>query len=115
MTVKELKEILGHMEDDASVSICVREPSGWICPDGAVVGVKNVPYGMDWHSGEVLIVPEHKLDIYDVDAWSGRKTKPEAKKNEEKAEENPVESVNRFIRTLEAAHEGTKGSQLRFM
>lgn len=110
MKVKELKEILGHMEDDATVGICVREPAGWICPDGAVVGVKNVTCGFDWHSGEVLIIPEHKLDIQDVEAWSGRKTKPE----EEKAEEDPVESVNRFVRTLEAAYKASEGSQMRF-
>jgi hypothetical protein len=72
MTVKELKSILEGMGDDAEVSICVREPAGWICPDGAVVGVKNVTAGFDWHSGEVLIVPEHKLDIHDVESWSGR-------------------------------------------
>ena len=115
MTVAELIEVLTNFNADDKVSICVREPAGWICPDGAVVGVKNVTCGFDWHSGEVLIVPEHKLDIHDVDEWSGRKTKPEAKKTEEKAEEDPVESANRFIRTLEAAHEASKGSQLRFM
>lgn len=114
MTVKELKEILGHMGDDANVSICVREPAGWICPDGAVVGVKDVTCGFDWHTGKVLIVPEHKLDIHDVEEWSGRKTKPEVGETEEKGNDDPVESVNRFIRTLEAAHEASKGSQLRF-
>ena len=72
MTVAELIEVLTNFNADAKVSICVSEPAGWICPDGAVVGVKDVTYGFDWHSGEVLIVPEHKLDIHDVDEWSGR-------------------------------------------
>ena len=114
MKVKELKEILEHMGDDAKISICVNTPGGWVCPDGALVDVNSVCVGMDWHSGKVLIVPEHKLDIHDVEAWSGRKTKPEAKKNEEKAEEDPVESVNRFVRTLEAAYKASEKSQLRF-
>lgn len=69
MTVKELKNILGRMNDESNVYICVREPAGWICPDGAVVGVKTVACGIDWHNGEVLMVPENSLDIHDVDAW----------------------------------------------
>ena len=112
MKVKELKEILGHMGDDATVSICVREPAGWICPDGAVVGVKDVTCGFDWHAGEVLIVPEHKLDIHDVEEWSGKKRKES--ESEEDDKEDPVESANRFVRTLEAAYEASKGSQMRF-
>jgi len=112
MKVKELKEILGHMGDDATVSICVREPVGWICPDGAVVGVKNVTCGFDWHTGEVLIVPEHELDIHDVDEWSGKKRKEVAQSQDDK--EDSVESVNRFVRTLEAAYKASEGSQMRF-
>lgn len=73
MTVKEFKNILSKMDDESNVYICVREPAGWICPDGAVVGVKTVTYGMDWHNGEVLIVPENSLDIHDVDAWNKKK------------------------------------------
>ena len=69
MTVAELIEVLTKFNANAKVSICVREPAGWICPDGAVVGVERVTDGFDWHSGEVLVVPEHKLDIHDVDEW----------------------------------------------
>ena len=114
MTVSELKGVLERMDDDAIVKICVQEPAGWICPDGATVDVDSVYMGFDWHQGDVLVVPKHKLDIHDVEAWSGRKTKPEAKKTERKDEEDPVESANRFIRTLEAAHEASKGSKLVF-
>lgn len=73
MTVKELKSVLEKMDDDMPVCICVNEPSGWICPDGATVGVKGVYHGFDWHMGQVLVVPEYKLDIHDVEAWSKRK------------------------------------------
>ena len=70
MTVKELKDRLSNMDDDCDVYICVHTPCGWICPDGATVGIKGVYAGFDWHMGDVLIVPENKLDIRDVDAWS---------------------------------------------
>lgn len=78
MTVKELKEVLGRMKDDSEVYIYVNEPAGFICPDGAVVEVKNVFCGFDWHMGKVLIVPKYRLNIQDVDEWSG-KTKKENK------------------------------------
>lgn len=42
MTVKELKSRLEGMEDDAQVNICVETPGGWLCPDGATVGIKGV-------------------------------------------------------------------------
>ena len=70
MTVAELIEVLTNFNANAKVSICVREPAGWICPDGALVGVKEVTYGIDWHNGEVLIVPKCQLDIHDVDEWN---------------------------------------------
>lgn len=73
MTVKELKSILEGMGDDAPVNICVETPGGWICPDGATVGIKGVYNGFDWHMGEVLVVPEYKLKIKNVEAWGKRK------------------------------------------
>ena len=73
MTVKELKDVLELMDDDASVGICVNEPAGWMCPDGCVVDIARVYAGFDWHQGEILFVPKHKLDIHDVEEWSGSK------------------------------------------
>ena len=108
MTVKELKDVLELMDDDVKVGICVNSPSGWVCPDGCVVDVDSVCMGIDWHQGEVLVVPKHKLDIHDVEEWSGKKRK------ESESEEDPVESVNRFVRTLEAAYKASEGSQMRF-
>ena len=75
MTVKELKDVLNLMDDDSEVKICVNEPAGWICPDGATVDIKGVYMGFDWHQGQVLISPLHKLDIHDVDEWSGKAKK----------------------------------------
>ena len=72
MTVAKLIGALTNFNANAKVSICVQEPDGWICPDGATVDVDRIVAGMDWHNGEVLIVPEHKLDIHDVDEWSRR-------------------------------------------
>ena len=76
MTVKELKDALELMDNDAKVGICVNEPAGWICPDGCVVDVDSIHMGFDWHQGEVLLVPKHKLDIHDVEAW-GKPVKEE--------------------------------------
>lgn len=73
MTVKELKSRLEGMEDDAQVNICVETPGGWLCPDGDTVGIKGVYPGFDWHMGEVLVLPEYKLNIKNVEAWSKRK------------------------------------------
>ena len=86
MTVKELKSILEGMGDDAQVSICVETPGGWVCPDGATVGIKGVYHGFDWHMGEVLVVPEYKLDIRNVEAWS--------KRREDKADEIDTKKFN---------------------
>ena len=72
MTVAELIEVLTNFNADANVSICVREPAGWICPDGATVDVGRIVEGMDWHNGEVLIVPKCQLDIHDVGEWEKR-------------------------------------------
>jgi len=41
MTVKELKEILNNADDYQEVMICVETPGGYVCPDGAVVGLKK--------------------------------------------------------------------------
>ena len=73
MTVKEIKDALNNMDDDCDVYICVNTPCGWVCPDGATVGIKGVYEGFDWHMGQVLIVPENRLDIRNVEAWSKRK------------------------------------------
>lgn len=71
MTVKELRRMLELAPDDNEVLICVREPSGWCCPDGATVGLNYVvQQGTDFHNGHTLIVPVHALDIYDVHAWA---------------------------------------------
>ena len=70
MTVKELKDVLDKMEPDMRVGICVNTPSGWICPDGCVIDVDSICMGFDWHQGEVLVVPKHRLDIHDVDEWA---------------------------------------------
>lgn len=69
MTVKELKDVLNLMDDGSEVKICVNEPDGWICPDGATVDINGVYMGIDWHQGQVLIAPKHKLDIHDVEEW----------------------------------------------
>lgn len=115
MKVKELKEILGHMGDDATVGICVREPAGWICPDGAVVGVKDVTSGFDWHTGKVLIVPEHKLDIHDVEEWSGKKRKAvESDEDDKKDIFMNGMTVEEYVKALHDAHEASKGSKMVF-
>ena len=72
MTVGELKGALEGMDDDASVLICTNTPCGWMCPDGATVSVKGVYEGFDWHMGDVLVVPDYRLDIHDVKAWGDR-------------------------------------------
>jgi hypothetical protein len=72
MKVGELKKYLEGVPDDNDVCICVNEPPGYICPDGALVDVKCVVEGFDWHMGKALIVPLHKLDIHDVGSWSRR-------------------------------------------
>jgi hypothetical protein len=82
MTVKELRKLLDRMDGGDTVYICVNEPAGWICPDGAVVGLKGVYNGFDWHAGDVLLVPEHSLDIHDVGAWSGRAKTDEEEKHD---------------------------------
>ena len=76
MTVKELKDVLELMDDDATVGIYVNEPAGWMCPDGCIIDVDSVCSGIDWHQGEVLIIPKHKLDVHDIDEWN-RKNKDE--------------------------------------
>lgn len=73
MTVKELKEVLDRAHDDQEVVICVETPSGYVCPDGAVVGIKIAcSRGIDWHSHECLLIPEYKLQIANVEKWANR-------------------------------------------
>ena len=72
MTVGKLKEMLKDVPDDMSVEICVNTPGGYICPDGATVGVKMAMPGIDWHMEDFLLVPTNKLDIHDVGKWSHR-------------------------------------------
>ena len=72
MTVGMLKDMLKDVPDDMSVEICVNTPAGYVCPDGAVVGVKMAMRGMDWHMGDFLLVPTNKLDIHDVGKWARR-------------------------------------------
>lgn len=115
MTVKELKDVLNLMDDDSEVKICVNEPAGWICPDGATVDINRVYMGIDWHQGQVLISPKHKLDIHDVDEWSGKPKKEPKKKSDGKKEPkiNGL-TIPEYIKVMERAHEATKGSQLVF-
>ena len=122
MTVKELKDVLNLMDDDSEVKICVNEPAGWICPDGATVDIHGVYMGIDWHQGEVLIAPKHKLDIHDVDEWSG-KSKKELKEPKEPEKEKSCGkkepkinglTIPEYIEVMERAHEATKNSTLVF-
>lgn len=73
MTVLELKKCLEWYDDMSEVAICVDTPAGWVCPDGAIVGVKNVTMGIDWNLGFTLLVPQYRLEIHDVEAWAKRK------------------------------------------
>lgn len=70
MKVCELIEELSKHDPTSDVYISVREPLGWMCPDGATVELKKVCDGMDWHQGDIMLVPKHELDIHDVDEWS---------------------------------------------
>lgn len=63
MTVGELKSALSGIDDSFDVGICVKEPDGFMCPDGCVAGVKRVAKGMDMHADELLIVPYDELAI----------------------------------------------------
>ena len=108
MTVKELKEVLDTAEPDWPVKVCVNTPAGWVCPDGCAIAIKSANHGIDWHTNEILLVPHCKLDIHDIEEWK----KPHKEESEPK--ENPVESVNRFVRELEKAHKASEGSQMRF-
>lgn len=118
MTVKEMKEVLELMDDNAEVGICVNEPAGWMCPDGCVVGVDSVCMGIDWHQGEVLVVPKHKLDIHDASEWMRNATpKDEEPKTEPNGKKEPRINgltIPEYIRTMERAHEATKNSTLVF-
>ena len=119
MTVKELKDVLNLMDGDSEVKICVNEPAGWICPDGATVDIHGVYMGIDWHQGDVLIAPKHRLDIHDVDEWSG-KPKKEQKEPKRKKSGNKKEpkinglTIPEYIKVMEQAHEATKNSTLVF-
>jgi hypothetical protein len=108
MTVGELIEVLTSFNADAKVSICVREPAGWMCPDGAVVDVKKVVDGMDWHNGEVLLVPQVELDIHDVDVWAGNTTP-----KEKEPQINDL-TIPEYINAIERAYKVSKNSKLAF-
>ena len=74
MKVSELKRILENADQDNEVVIEVETPSGFVCPDGAVVGIKYVAArGIDWHGHETVITPEYKLKIKNIDNWRSRK------------------------------------------
>ena len=115
MTVKELKDVLELMDDDARVVICANTPAGWVCPDGAVVDVDSVYMGFDWHQGKVLVVPKHSLDIHDVEEWAKPHKEDTSDKQEEKKEVfcNGM-SVGEYIKMIDDAHEASKSSKLRF-
>lgn len=111
MTVKELKEVIDGAEPDMPVKVCVNTPAGWVCPDGCAIGLKSAHYGIDWHMHEILLVPAFKLDIHDVEEWRRPHKEEDVEEDDKK---DPVESVNRFVRTLEEAHKASEGSQMRF-
>ena len=119
MTVRELKEILNHVDPDRLVSICVNTPSGWVCPDGCTVEVKSAHCGIDWHGNEILLAPMYKLDIHDVNEWAGKTTtsKDEEPKPEPNGKKEPRINgltILEYVRTMERAHEATKNSKLVF-
>ena len=122
MTVKELKTVLDEMEPDLKVGICVNTPGGWVCPDGCVVGVKLATRGIDWHGWEVLLVPEHKLDIHDVEEWAHPRKEDTSDKQEDTSDKQEEKkevfcngmTAGEYIKLIEDAHEASKGSQLVF-
>lgn len=124
MTVAELKKALEGMPDDHDVCVCVNEPPGYMCPDGAVVGVKRVVEGIDWHTGTTLIVPMCSLDIHDVGKWEKDENAvteeklPEDKSvGKSKKKDEPLihgMTIPEYIRVMERAHEATKNSTLVF-
>lgn len=70
MKVRELIEVLTKANLENEVKVCINEPPGWICPDGAAVGLKMaIEEGIDWHQGHTLLVPEFRLDIANPDDW----------------------------------------------
>lgn len=115
MTVKELKDVLNLMDDDSEVKICVNTPGGWVCPDGCAIDINGVYMGIDWHQGQVLIAPKHKLDIHDVDEWSGKpKKEPKTEPNGKKEPRINGLTIPEYVRIMERAHEATKNSKLVF-
>ena len=76
MTVGELKKAIEGVEDDKVVEVCVENPNGFTCPDGATVCVDRVVEGIDWHMSDLLIVPRYRLRLRDgseVEKWSKRR------------------------------------------
>lgn len=74
MKVKELIKILEKSDPENEVSISVNTPGGFICPDGAMIGIKTAcSRGIDWHGHEAILIPEYSLDVHDIDAWASRK------------------------------------------
>ena len=71
MNVFELRRILESVPGSNEVKVCVNEPAGWCCPDGAAVDVKCVvANGIDFHHGDTLIVPTTRLNVADVNDWA---------------------------------------------
>lgn len=70
MKVSELREILSQCSDSDEVLVSVEEPPGYWCPGGGTVEVRTAVLGFDWHDGALIVVPDYKLKVKDVDAWS---------------------------------------------
>ena len=119
MTVRELREVLNHADPEEVVKICVNTPAGWVCPDGCAVDIKAAHHGIDWHQGQVLIAPKHKLDIHDVDEWSGKPKKEQKEPKKKKSDGKKEPKINgltipEYVKVMEQAHEATKHSTLVF-
>lgn len=75
MTLGELRKAFAGYPDDMPVYICVETPGGFVCPDGATVDILIAVEGMDWHMGQMLIVPKYQLRIKEseIEKWKDRK------------------------------------------
>ena len=70
MTIGRLKELISDMDDNLEVKIEVESPKGFVCPDGATVGVRTIHRGIDWHYKYAIIIPEYRMKIKDVLKWT---------------------------------------------
>lgn len=75
MTLGELRKAINGYPDDMPVHVCVETPGGFVCPDVATVDVRMAVEGMDWHMGQMLIVPKYQLRIKEseIEKWKDRK------------------------------------------